>query len=205
MRILVVAATAREIAPLNSLFQVRKNIDVLVTGVGMVPTAARCARALGQTGYDLAVNFGICGSFDPALPPGTVVHIVSDEIAELGAEDGDAFVSINEIVSTADRLVQNTNPPANDALAKLPAVTGITVNTVHGNAASIAAIAARCRPQVESMEGAAFMFACRLSGVPYAQVRAVSNAVERRNRGQWKVPEAIDALAAAARTILEAV
>jgi len=205
MRILVVAATAREIAPLNSLFQVRKNIDVLVTGVGMVPTAARCARAFGQTGYDLAMNFGMCGSFDPALPPGTVVHIVSDEIAELGAEDGDAFVSINEIVSTADRLVQNTNPPANDALAKLPAVTGITVNTVHGNAASIAAVVARCRPQVESMEGAAFMFACRLSGVPYAQVRAVSNAIERRNRGQWKVPEAIDALAAAARTILETV
>jgi futalosine hydrolase len=175
-----------------------------VTGVGMVPTSARCARALAQTGYDLAMNVGICGSFDPGLPPGTVVHIVSDEIAELGAEDGDAFLPINEIVASADRIVRNTNPPPNAALAKLPAVTGITVNTVHGNAASISAVVARCRPQVESMEGAAFMFACRLSGVPYAQVRAVSNIVERRDRSQWKVHEAIDALASTARTILEA-
>jgi hypothetical protein len=30
--------------------------------------------------------------------------------------------------------------------------------------------------------------------VPFAQIRAVSNVVERRNRGAWKVQEAIDAL-----------
>ena len=45
--------------------------------------------------------------------------------------------------------------------------------------------------------------ACRLAGVPYAQVRAVSNVVERRNRAAWNVAEAVDALAAAARAILE--
>ena len=32
------------------------------------------------------------------------------------------------------------------------------------------------------MEGAAFMYACLIHGVPFAQVRAVSNIVERRNR-----------------------
>ena len=32
------------------------------------------------------------------------------------------------------------------------------------------------------MEGAAFMYACLIQGVPFAQVRAVSNIVERRNR-----------------------
>ena len=32
------------------------------------------------------------------------------------------------------------------------------------------------------MEGAAFLYVCAMQGVPHAQVRAVSNMVERRNR-----------------------
>jgi futalosine hydrolase len=45
------------------------------------------------------------------------------------------------------------------------------------------------------MEGAAFMYACLMQEIPFAQIRAVSNVVERRNRGAWKVQEAIAALA----------
>ena len=62
---------------------------MLTTGVGMVATAAWCSQALAQTRYDLALNFGMCGSFDRALELGTVVHVRSDRIAELGAEDGE--------------------------------------------------------------------------------------------------------------------
>ncbi len=61
----------------------------------------------------------------------------------------------------------------------------------------------RFNPDVESMEGAAFMYACLIHGVPFAQVRAVSNIVERRNRAAWKLDEAIAKLGAAARQILE--
>ena len=76
-------------------------------------------------------------------------------------------------------------------LASLRAVNGITVNTVHGNDDSIARVTRRFSPDVESMEGAAFMYACLIHGVPFAQVRAVSNIVERRNRAAWKLAEAI--------------
>jgi futalosine hydrolase len=89
------------------------------------------------------------------------------------------------------------------ALAGLPAVSGITVNTSHGSERTIAGIVRRFNPQVESMEGAAFMCACLMNGVPFAQVRAVSNVVERRNRGAWKMTEAIGALGRTARAILE--
>lgn len=176
----------------------------------MVATGVWCARALARASYDLALNAGLCGSFDPALPPGSVVHVVSDGFSELGAEDGDAFLSVfdlkllagNEFPYAGGRLI-NTAPPDNGALARLPAVSGITVNTVHGREASIARVVERLAPQVESMEGAAFMYACLVSGVPFAQVRAVSNLVERRNRAAWSVPAAIDALAAAVREIVE--
>jgi len=203
MKTLVVVATAAEIAPVEAVLRARRDIDVLVTGVGMVATAARCSRRLAQGSWDFALNLGLCGSFDSSLTPGVVVHVVSDRLSELGAEDDDTFLPIESLPLPSDHVVENPKPPANAALAWLPKVKGITVNTVHGRQATIAAVAARCRPQVESMEGAAFMYACRLAGVPFAQVRAVSNMVERRNRASWKIPEAVESLAAVARAILQ--
>ena len=175
----------------------------------MVATATWCTHTLGRERYDLALNLGVCGSFDRALTPGTVVHVVSDCLAELGAEDDEAFLSIHQMNLLAEneppfvngRLV-NQAPPVAPTLAGLPPVTGITVNTVHGRNRSIAAVTERFAPQVESMEGAAFMYACLVHGVPFAQVRAVSNIVERRNRPAWKVREALDALSRAALDVV---
>jgi futalosine hydrolase len=77
------------------------------------------------------------------------------------------------------------------------------VNTVHGNARSIAAVTRRFKPQVESMEGAAFMYACLIHQIPFAEVRAVSNVVEKRNRAAWKLREAIDNLNTTAQQIVD--
>ena len=82
-------------------------------------------------------------------------------------------------------------------------IVAITVNTVHGNNQSIMAVLSRFHPQVESMEGAAFMYTCMIHQVPFAQVRAVSNYVEKRNRKSWKVNEAIRNVAEVGMRILE--
>ncbi len=206
MRILIVAATESEIASVvreKPSLPPGTHLDTLTTGVGMVATAAQTARALALTRYDLALNFGVCGSFDRRLQPGRVVHVVSDRIAELGAEDGDAFLTVEALGLPADPVFVNSDPPEIEPLGSLPAVSGITVNTVHGNERSIAEIVRRFSPQVESMEGAAFMHACLISQVPFAQIRAVSNAVERRNREAWRLGDAIANLNRCARAILE--
>ncbi len=224
MNILVVAATAAEAAPfvakigaasargagLHRYKYGAHTVDVLVTGVGMVATAARCSRALAYMPYELALNVGICGTFDRSIELGTAVHVVSDRIAELGAEDDERFLTIQELQLlseddppfTAGALL-NAAPPPNTALAGLPAVRGITVNTVHGNARSIAEVVRRFDPQVESMEGAAFMYACLIQGVAFAQVRAVSNIVETRNRQAWKLTDAVNRAGEAAFGVLE--
>ena len=216
MRILIVAATKPEVAPVlarmystptgeagvDSYTHGAHDVDVVITGVGMVATAAWCSRALARTSYDLALNLGVCGSFDAFLEPGTVVHVVSDRIAELGAEDGDTFLSLEELELPGESEFVNLDPPANPGLEQLPAVTGITVNTVHGNQRSIAMITGRFGAQVESMEGAAFMSACLIHKVPFAQVRAVSNLIERRNREAWKLAEAIQNLSVEALRII---
>ena len=80
----------------------------------------------------------------------------------------------------------------NSALTdELRKVTGITVNTVHGNTESIEAIQERINPTVESMEGAAFFYACEEAQVPAIQIRAISNYVEKRSRENWNVPLAV--------------
>jgi futalosine hydrolase len=212
VRILVVSATAAEIGPVTVGLRQQgdcasrttryvglgHDVDVLVTGVGMVATATWCTLALSRERYDVALNLGACGSFDPALTPGTVVHVVSDRLAELGAEDDETFLSIHQMQLLdeneppfANGCLVNQAPPVSAMLAGLPAVNGITVNTVHGSDQSIAAVTARFAPQVESMEGAAFMYACLVQGQRFAQVRAVSNVVERRNRAAWKLSEAV--------------
>ena len=176
----------------------------------MVATASWCSRLLSTEQFDVALNLGVCGSFRTDLEPGTVVHVVSDRLVELGAEDGDAFLTIQQLKLLDDdefpfrdgRLV-NDAPPSIAMLEKLRGVDGITVNTVHGNPGSIARVRERFDPDVESMEGAAFMYACLIHTVPFAQVRAVSNMVERRNRPAWKLKEAIESLSAAARHIVE--
>jgi len=48
--------------------------------------------------------------------------------------------------------------------------------------------------QVESMEGAAFFYACLQKGIEPLQLRAISNYVVPRNRESWRMQEAIVAL-----------
>lgn len=224
MRLLIVAATRPEIAPLLDHLGPATAVDarldrhdsphglrdVLITGVGMVATAVWVTQALTRHQYDAAYNFGLCGAFEDDCPIGQVVHVVADRPSELGAEDGDRFLPIEDLGLTAPdefpfvgSWLRNAAPPPGETLRTLPAVRGITVNTVHGRESSIAAVRARHDPQVESMEGAAFMCACLVSGVPFAQVRAVSNRVERRNRAAWDIGLAVQRLGAVACAMVE--
>jgi len=221
---LIVAATAAEIDSLLAELKQRSNsdgrvrsckranhdIDVLTTGVGMVATAAWSSRVLAMHEYDVALNLGVCGSFDPGIPPGDVVHVVSEELPEMGAESDDAFLTLHDLKLLArddfpfrDGRLTNVEPPTMAGLGELPRVHGITVNTVHGRDSSIAAVRQRCEPQVETMEGAAFMYSCLIRGTPFAEIRAVSNVVEKRNRAAWKLGEAIDNLNSAALRIID--
>ena len=224
MRLLLVAATGLELAPLvgpltpagspadrmQAFTHSSHQVDVLTTGVGMVATATWCSRALARQPYDLALNLGVCGSFSSAYRLGTVVNVVSDCLPELGAEDGGQFLTVHQLGLVGldeppfhgGRLV-NPEPKAHALIGALPGVSGITVNTVHGDTESIERVVARLEPDVESMEGAAFMYACLVSGVRFAQVRAVSNMVERRNRAAWKLKEAVDALNDVALRVIE--
>jgi futalosine hydrolase len=163
-------------------------INFLTTGVGMVATAFALGTHLATNSYDLAINLGIAGSFDRNIALGEVREITEDILAELGAEDGEDFITIDKLgfgVSSFGptyQLLTHFN---------LKQATAVTVNTVHGNEVSIKKLSSRVNAQLESMEGAAFFYACRQAGIPCMQIRAVSNYVEKRNRDNWQIGLAI--------------
>jgi len=216
MRILLVVATVEEVGSLKSEVGSKNqeprvknqefesvaedsgfktfDYEVLVTGVGMVATAFVLGRHLCANTYDLVVNLGIAGSFDRSIALGDVVEITEDTFAELGAEDDHNFLSIADLgfgeatFYPSKKLADLYNLFNTFNLKQARA---ITVNTVHGNEASIKKVAERLSPQIESMEGAAFFYACKQFNVPCLQIRAVSNYVEKRNRDAWNIGLAI--------------
>ncbi|MDT3403554.1 futalosine hydrolase [Mucilaginibacter terrae] len=214
MKILVVAATREEIEPLiesgafgagseewkteqqeylqsSALHSSLPAPQVLITGVGMTATAFALGRHLATNQYDLAINLGIAGSFDRNIALGTVVEVVEDTFTELGAEDHSRFITLDQL--GFGRTVYKTNARVADYIQNqnIWQVTAATVNTVHGEEASIAKLHQRTAPQLESMEGAAFFYACEQAGIPSLQIRAVSNYVEKRNRDAWKIGLAV--------------
>ena len=87
--------------------------------------------------------------------------------------------------------IKNTKPKFDTDLKK---VNGLTVNKVHGNHKSIEKIKSKYPADVESMEGAGFLYACRIMDVHAHQFRAISNYVEPRNKDNWQIEKAIDSL-----------
>ena len=197
MRILFVAATPFEVESLlrsgdgGAKAPGKTHHSLLITGVGMVATAFALGRELATNQYHLAINLGIAGSFDRDIALGDLVEITEDTIAELGAEDDETFVPISQMGFGESHFKASKQLSAVYKEAGLKQATAITVNTVHGNEASIQKIQQRLNTQIESMEGAAFFYACREAGVPCLQIRAVSNYVEKRNRDAWQIGLAV--------------
>lgn len=192
MKLLIVAATFSELAPYYQAFNLphqnfveTSDFDILITGVGMVATAFAMGR-LAKGEYSLALNVGIAGAFDRNLVLGEVVYVTDDRMAELGAEDHGRFMSIEELGFGKSRFRSTS-----DLRLNLKEVHSITMNKVHGNAESIEKTKALFDPQIESMEGGAFFYACEQLALPSLQVRSISNYVEPRNRNAWQIGLAV--------------
>lgn len=213
MHLLLVAATPFEIGPtlahLEQHFSVTPEgifhrddlrVQPLVTGVGLTATAFHLGRALASARPDLALNAGVAGSFRPDWPLGTVVNVVSERFGDLGVEEADGrFTDMFELglidANTPPFIGGALHNPAAAEAAFLPPARGLSVQRVHGYPPSIEAV---CRKypdaEVESMEGAAFFYACLQAGVPFLELRALSNYVEARNRAGWQLGTAIERL-----------
>lgn len=188
MKPLIVAATEGEIAP--SLEMLHKlQIPYLITGVGMTATAYQLGKRIAQERPDYILNIGIAGSISKEIALGSVISIVTDCFSELGAEEEDRFISLEELGFGISKF--HCRIPSQLSIS-LPQEEAITVNMVHGNESSIHALKQRLpQANIESMEGAAVFLVAHEENLPCIQIRAVSNYVEKRNRTNWDIPLAV--------------
>jgi futalosine hydrolase len=192
-------------------------IGILITGVGQAHTALMLGRLLRANLCDMALQVGVGGAYNTETTLGELVEIYADRFFDLGAEEQDqSTISVYDLgISNGNQTPYTDNGwLLNTAthFAALPKGIGLTVNTATGSLASLSRMknswgATRpdflppgqgdprttgdWSPQVESMEGAAFMIACLTEGVPFSQIRSYSNYVEPRNRDNWQLGLAV--------------
>ncbi len=209
MKILIVTATEEEIEPL--LVVCRDNwseigtgtyekgsltLELLITGIGMVRTSYALGKSLALNRPDLCINAGIAGAFPGKFEIGDVVHVIQDCIPDIGATNSEGRhlslkdMNLSEDISSTYGLV-NAQASAFDFL---PKADGITVNTVHGDAAGIMKAQESFAADIETMESAAFFYCCLKEEVSFVAIRGISNIVGPRDRSKWNIGLAIDNL-----------
>lgn len=215
MKILLVSATSSEIAPTRAWLKdichsptpVRHQrgemlVDVLISGVGMAITGFSLGTVLAKESYDLCIQAGIGGALDKDLKLGQVVEVISERFADLGAEDKDgSFLDLNTLglqekesgIFTSEGKILNLS--AMNAATGLQKVNAYSINSASGSESTINNILSLYpEAQVESMEGAAFFYACRANEVAMLQLRSISNYVTPRDRSAWVIPDAVQNL-----------
>lgn len=219
MRVLIVSATAEEISFFSQVILNAKEgrafalpikkqeLQVLISGVGMMRTAFYLGNILAQQKFDLAINLGLAGALERNLQLGEVVEVITDSFADVGAEDDQGFIDDFDLGLSARDKFPFQNKKINNVnqytpLARVKQVEAITVNKVHGNESSIAALRNRTHAAIETMEGAAFFYACMQNDIPCMQLRSISNYVEKRDKSKWNIPLAIQNLQAVTENFL---
>ncbi len=212
MKILVVSATENEIQPTSKYlnqngilisdksYMLNNNIiDLIITGVGIANTIFALTTKLYSKSYDIIINVGIGGAFDKSVALGTVYLITRDRFGDLGVENADS--SFSDIFEMG--LLNGSQPPYKNGWLEtemnlinlsLPLAKAITVNTVSGVNSNIERIKEKYNPDIESMEGAGFMFVALMLNIPAIQIRSISNHIEPRNKSNWDISLAINNL-----------
>lgn len=222
MKILVVTATQLEWLPIESRlikdgFVVGKHgiwtaadleVAPLITGVGMMMTAAHLASQYSMFKPDLSINIGIAGSYRRDIELGSVVQVTREQLGDLGVEQKDG--SFTDVFS-ADLVGGERHPFSGGCLVNpmekldfLPVVKGLTVNTVSGYGPHISRLMKNYDADIETMEGAAFFYVSLLHEVKFLSIRAISNYVEPRDRASWKIELALTNLVETVSEILGA-
>lgn len=167
-----------------------------VLGVGKVAaTLALTRRVLAQRPAAV-VAFGVAGAYPGGPAIGQACWVTEDWLADEGVETPGGFLSLERLRLGA------RGPFAADASLTaaldarlgggLPRVVGATVSTCSGTDARAAMNQAACPGVlVESMEGAAVGAVCTALGIPWAQLRVISNRTGDRDRGGWDLPGAL--------------
>lgn len=191
----------------------------LATGIGVVNAALALGRALGQGQISGVLCLGIAGSFDLAAQPLGSAWLVERETwpeygllfsGQCAADARGLGFSLNGLAADDPQAVFDTMAwDARAEAARLGLDAGgfghaasLTVSGVSADPERARALCQRFGAGLENMEGFALAYGCRAAGLPFAELRTVSNAVGARPPRDWDLPGALAALGSAAKKLL---
>lgn len=192
-----------------------RDMLLAVTGVGVVNAALAAGRLLGRDGVDGVVNLGIAGAYDPEeFPLLSTCHVWQETWPEYGLLDEEGNVDPKAIGFAQGRAGKQTVwnrvrlNPVNDADRMGLSLgegwlraAGVTVSGVTGTPDRAGWLKLSCNGDLENMEGFALAYPCMQAGVPFLEVRTLSNLVGSREAADWNLKGALGALGEAAATL----
>lgn len=200
----LVYASPRERAALAGLAPAWRE-GALETGVGKLAAGLSLASALSAHRPDAVVVFGVCGAYPARHLRGgrapvelrSLCVVRDDRLVDEGVLMPDGFhdlgaMELGEIGPFTAELELSAKVAG---VLDCPLVTGATVSTGAAVESLSEAYALRSGAQVETLEGAAVALACREHGVPWVQLRCVSNWTGDRRSSQWDLDGALAVLA----------
>lgn len=191
-----------------------RSCALLVTGVGLINAAFALGQTLTLPGLDGAINFGVAGSFDLQRFPLCSTAVIQREIwPEYGLECSDNGTDVKSLgfplrkdtagtpdadTTIWDRLELHPDTAASTMDLHLdaawPLATSLSVSTVTTTAGRAARFCKSYAPDVENMEGFALAYGCACVGLPFLELRTVSNRVGSRAAEHWNFAGALSAL-----------
>ncbi|MBI5142134.1 MAG: futalosine hydrolase [Nitrospirae bacterium] len=193
--------------------------EVSVCGAGKANAAASAAMLIAQQKPSFVVSFGVGGAYPGSkLGIGDVAIATCEIMADEGVQTAQGFRLIEAVgvplADGADERGANTFPAdgglrlvAEQAFTregmKYRSGPFLTVSAVTGDDARARLLRRRFGAVCENMEGGAIAQICFRHGVPFVEIRGISNIVERRDRSRWRLAEAAEAAGRAAAVFLK--
>lgn len=190
-----------------------RELLVVVGGMGKVNAAHALTVVLERHEVAGVVGFGVGGAYPgTGLNVGDVAVATIEHYGDEGVATAAGWMSCEGIGiplhSNADRVFFNEFPVDDGSVATvvhalheqgLTAAAGpfVTVSCCSGTATRAAELATRYGALCETMEGAAYAHVAAIYGVPYLEVRGISNVVEDRDLSKWRLDQAAEAAATA--------
>ncbi|PZP52552.1 MAG: futalosine hydrolase [Pseudopedobacter saltans] len=199
MRMLVLAATEKELEKCRNHFQKEGKYNLIqfrTIGVGAVSATFYTQLYIGQHRPDMVILGGIAGSFDKEITLGQTFLVQSEIQATTGVEENGIWKDVFDMgfVQKDQHPYKNTlliNPFLEEEVdLGLPLAKAISVDEITTDNQRQQTYLEKYQPLLESMEGAAFHFVCLQIGVPFLQIRAVSNYVGERDKSKWDFAKA---------------
>lgn len=191
---------------LENLSNNRARLELV--GFGPVVSGIRTSRLIEQLKPQQVILFGIAGDLRSLAQVGTAIELDQVACYGIGAGAGNAFQTADEMgwLQWGRYVTDAFAEPIGCCLALArckPSVDGSTSESLQlltccsASASPMEAEQKRSKfPQAiaEDMEGFSVAAACRFAQVPLRIVRGISNVAGDRNRDQWKVKAAMQAV-----------